>query len=115
MLSMDHSESYVSHLYSEQMKMQPKSSKKHQQPQTLLQRIQQLLNSIILFAIALILSAVLLPLGIIVTLVLAVVRLDSNKLLVYLTKILYVSAEAIDLVANVVCRDLFNRTLRDQE
>lgn len=64
-------------------------------------------NFLLLF-VALVLAALLFPLGILCTLILCILRMSMNKALGYLSNTAFSLALSIDLLANVICRDLFN-------
>lgn len=79
----------------------------------------KLLQSLVLFCISVLLSAVLYPLGIVWTIGEIIVRIFStdavksafNKSLWYLASIIRSVAVGLDQIGNSVCRDLFNRVL----
>ena len=64
-------------------------------------------NFLLLF-VALILAALLFPPGILCTLILCVLRMSARKALGYLSNTAFSISLSIDLLANVICRDLFN-------
>lgn len=69
-----------------------------------------LLNFFVLL-IALGLCVVIFPCGILMTLYLSIHTLSFTKAITYLSKTALSIALSLDLLGNVVCRDLFNHTL----
>ena len=86
-------------------------------------RMKSLIKSLVLFWVAGILSAILLPLGIIWTVGEILVRIFSSsqkksactKSLWFLTATLHSLALWLDQIGNAVCRDLFNRLLIEED
>ena len=65
-------------------------------------------TNFVLLLVALILAALLFPLGILYTLMRCIVRMSMNKALGYLSNTAFSISLSIDLMGNVICRDLFN-------
>lgn len=68
-----------------------------------------------LLLIAILLAAVLFPLGVLTTLAVALSRGSLSKVLGYLSVSALSTALAIDIMGNVMCRDLLNRVMRKRE
>jgi hypothetical protein len=71
----------------------------------------KILNSIILFIVAVVLAAALFPIGFIYALIHAIGQLRYNAFSAFLSNFLYSLALGIDKIGNVACGALFNATL----
>lgn len=71
-----------------------------------------MITSILLLAVAIILAILLIPAGVIYVLILSIIRLDPRKFWGFIKATVDQTALIIDMLGNVVCRDLLNDTMR---
>jgi hypothetical protein len=73
--------------------------------------MRKLATNLLLLLVAIAVAAFLFPLGLAVTLSVCVARWSGVKTVGYLSRTAFSIALSLDLMANVICRDLFNATL----